>query len=73
MQRRLEIARQCGIQHLINPDEEDVLERVVALTNGEKAAVTVEAIGNPRLVETAYQLTGRKGEVILLVHRVASM
>lgn len=64
--RRLEIARQCGIQHLINPDEEDALERVLALTNGEKATVTVEAIGNPRLVETAYQLTGTKGEVILL-------
>ena len=63
---RLEIAQQCGIQHLINPDEEDVVERVIALTNGEKTAVTVEAIGNPRLVETAYQLTGRKGEVILL-------
>ena len=63
---RLEIARRCGIHHLINPDEEDVLERVLALTDGEKAEVTVEAIGNPRLVETAYQLTRAKGEVILL-------
>ena len=63
---RLEIARLCGIQHLVNPDEEDVLERVLALTDGEKAEVTVEAIGNPRLVETAYQLTRAKGEVILL-------
>ena len=63
---RLEIARQCGIQHLINPDEVDVLERVKALTNGQKAEVTVEAIGNPRLVEMAYQLTRTKGEVILL-------
>ena len=63
---RLEIARQCGIQHLINPDEADVLERVKAITNGQKAEVTVEAIGNPRLVEMAYQLTRTKGEVILL-------
>ena len=59
--RRLEIARQCGIQHLINPDEEDALERVVALTNGEKAAVTVEAIGNPRLVETGVPIDWQKG------------
>lgn len=43
-----------------------MLARVSALTNGEKAAVTVEAIGNPRLVEMAYQLTRTKGEVILL-------
>ena len=63
---RLEIARKCGIQHLINPDEEDVLERVKALTDGHKAEVTVEAIGNPRLVELAYQSTRTKGEVILL-------
>ena len=63
---RIEIARKCGIQHLINPDEEDVLERVQALTGGQKAEVTVEAIGNPRLVELAYQLTRTKGEVILL-------
>ena len=63
---RLEIARKCGIQHLINPDAEDVHERVNALTSGRKAEVTVEAIGNPRLVELAFQLTGRTGEVILL-------
>ena len=63
---RLEIARKCGIQHLINPDEEDVHEQVKTLTGGHKADVTVEAIGNPRLVELAYQLTGHKGEVILL-------
>lgn len=63
---RIEIARKCGIQHLINPDEEDVLEHVKALTDGHKAEVTVEAIGNPRLVELAYQLTRTKGEVILL-------
>ena len=63
---RLEIARKCGIQHLINSDREDVLERVKAITDGRKAEVTVEAIGNPRLVELAYQLTRTKGEVILL-------
>ncbi len=66
VEARLEIARKCGIQHLINPDAADVLERVIALTDGEKAEVTVEAIGNPRLVEMAYQLTRAKGEVILL-------
>lgn len=63
---RIEIARKCGIQHLINPDEEDVHQRVNAITGGQKADVTVEAIGNPRLVELAYQLTRTKGEVVLL-------
>ncbi len=63
---RIEIAQKCGIQHLINPDEENVHERVNSITGGQKADVTVEAIGNPRLVELAYQLTRTKGEVILL-------
>ncbi len=63
---RIEIARKCSIQHLINPDEENVHERVNSITGGQKADVTVEAIGNPRLVELAYQLTRTKGEVILL-------
>ena len=63
---RIEIARKCGVQHLINPDKEDVHERVNAITDGQKADVTVEAIGNPRLVELAFQLTRTKGEVILL-------
>ena len=63
---RIEIARKCGIKHLINADDENVHERVNEITGGKKAEVTVEAIGNPRLVELAYQLTGSKGEVILL-------
>ncbi len=63
---RIEIAQKCGIQHLINPDEENVHERVNSITGGQKADVTVEAIGNPRLVELACQLTRTKGEVILL-------
>ena len=65
--KRIEIARNCGLRHLINPDEEvDIVESVKAMSNGQKAEVTVEAIGNPRLVELAYQLTKTKGEVILL-------
>lgn len=63
---RIEIARNCGIKHLINPDEVDAVETVKELTEGRKAEVTVEAIGNPRLVELAYQTTRTKGEVILL-------
>jgi len=63
---RLDIAARCGIRHLINPEKEDVKEKVMELTNGQGADTTVEAIGNPRLVEMAFQLTRRKGEVILL-------
>lgn len=65
-QMRLDLASRCGIEYLINPEREDVKEKVMKLTNGQGADVTVEAIGNPRLVEMAFQLTKRKGELILL-------
>jgi len=64
--KRLEIASKCGIKHLINPERENPIEKVMELTNKQGAEVTVEAIGNPKLIEMAFKLTKRKGEVILL-------
>ncbi|MEK7396046.1 MAG: zinc-binding alcohol dehydrogenase [Candidatus Poribacteria bacterium] len=66
MPMRLESASKCGIRYLINPEAQNPLERVKELTNGQGAETTVEAIGNPRLIEMAFQLTKHKGEVILL-------
>lgn len=63
---RLECASKCGIKYLVNPESENPLERVKEFTNGQGAEATVEAIGNPRLIEMAFQLTKLKGEVILL-------
>jgi 2-desacetyl-2-hydroxyethyl bacteriochlorophyllide A dehydrogenase len=64
--KRLEIAGKCGIKHLVNTERENPREKVMELTNGQGAEVTVEAIGNPKLIEMAFQLTKRKGEVILV-------
>lgn len=64
--KRLEIAKKCGIKYCINSERENPIEKVMELTNKQGAEVTVEAIGNPRLIEMAFQLTKRKGEVILL-------
>jgi len=64
--KRLEIASKCGIKYLVNPEKENPREKVMELTGGKGADVTVEAIGNPKLIDLAFQLTKSKGEVILL-------
>ena len=64
--KRLELAGQCGIQHLINPAEEDAVERVKELTGGEGARCVVDAIGYPDLIPGVMALARRNGEVVLL-------
>ncbi len=64
--KRLEIAKKCGVKYAVNSSETDVKERVMELTDGEGCEVTIEAIGNPATIETCCQITKRLGEVILL-------
>jgi len=64
--KRLEIAKKCGIKYAINPRGMDLKEKVMELTGGEGCEVTVEAIGSPATLETCGQITKRLGEVILL-------
>jgi len=63
---RLKIAKKCGMRYAVNPSKEDVREKVMELTGGEGCEVTVEAIGNPRTIETCCQITKALGEVVLL-------
>jgi threonine dehydrogenase-like Zn-dependent dehydrogenase len=63
---RRAIAARCGIAATANPQEESVLDRVLDWTGGAGADVVVEAIGEPRLVAEAVELTRRAGEVVLL-------
>jgi threonine dehydrogenase-like Zn-dependent dehydrogenase len=66
--RRLELALECGIRHTINATlgEAAVRDGVMALTGNRGVDATVEAIGNPRTISLAANITGRLGEVILL-------
>ncbi|MFB0505034.1 MAG: zinc-binding alcohol dehydrogenase [Candidatus Bathyarchaeia archaeon] len=64
--RRLEIARGCGVKYTVNPRKANVRERILELTDGGGCEVTVEAIGNPTTIETCCQITKSLGEVILL-------
>ena len=66
IEKRLEIARSCGVKYTVNPRKANVRERILELTDGGGCEVTVEAIGNPATVETCCQITKSLGEVILL-------
>lgn len=66
--RRLDLARECGVRHLIDGSAGDdaVKEQVRALTAGRGVEATIEAVGNPRTIDLAAQITGKLGEVIFL-------
>jgi len=64
--KRLDIAKQCGIEHTINPQEQDTVEAVKALTGGSGVAAVVEATAAPAVVQECFPLCAPLGEVILL-------
>ncbi|MFC1714395.1 zinc-binding alcohol dehydrogenase [Candidatus Poribacteria bacterium] len=64
--KRAELARKCGVRHVINAAEEDVKAAVAEITGGKMCEVVVEAIGSPAVTEKAAELAGKAGEVILL-------
>jgi threonine dehydrogenase-like Zn-dependent dehydrogenase len=63
---RLELARQCGIKHVVNAAESDPVEAVKDLLGGKGAATVVEATGLPDLCLTATKMVAPGGGVVLL-------
>jgi Zn-dependent alcohol dehydrogenase len=61
---KLELARQLGATHGVNPREGDPVEAVRELTNGVDHAF--EALGRQETIELALRLTGRGGQAILI-------
>jgi len=63
---RRELARQCGVEHVIGGAAHEVADAVRALTGGKGARTAVDAVGDVRVVTQAAQLTENHGEVIIL-------
>jgi len=64
---RLQFAREVlGVDYTINSKEEDPVRRVMALTNGLGADITVEAIGIPITLEQAVMAAKRNGKVLVI-------
>jgi len=63
---RLQCARKCGITRVLNPNQDDLYEAVRAWTGDKGVQISVEAVGDVRLIAQAVELTRPRGEVILL-------
>jgi 2-desacetyl-2-hydroxyethyl bacteriochlorophyllide A dehydrogenase len=64
-EKRLATAKACGIEHVINPRDVNLVEAVRAINSGNLCNAVVEATGIPDSVATAVQLV-QNGDVILL-------
>jgi 2-desacetyl-2-hydroxyethyl bacteriochlorophyllide A dehydrogenase len=63
---RLEVARNHGATHTVNPSEDDLAATLASITNGQGFDVCIEATGNPAVIADALQHAARMGRVILL-------
>ena len=63
---RIEKAKACGIERVVNPNETDLKEYVMDWTDGQGVQISIEAIGVSELVSEAVMLTRPYGETILL-------
>jgi threonine dehydrogenase-like Zn-dependent dehydrogenase len=65
-QARLPLARELGIDHVVNISHTDLEGRVSELTSGEGADVVVELSGAPRAIASAFRLARRLGKVSII-------
>lgn len=65
LESRLQRARECGMENVVNSGVKEPLETVHSILGG-KADIVVEAIGNPSLIIQVMDLCRPGGQVILL-------
>ena len=64
LEYRLEVGRQMGATHAINPDAEDVAKAVAEITGGEMADMVVEAVGMESTFNLCSRLVRRNGTMV---------
>ena len=64
--RKLEWAKGFGATHTINAREQDVVEAVQALTDGNGADVVVDAVGRPETFKQAFYARDLAGTAVLV-------
>jgi S-(hydroxymethyl)mycothiol dehydrogenase len=64
--RKLQWAREFGATHTINSREQDPVEGVQALTDGNGANVVVDAVGRPETFKQAFYARDLAGTVVLV-------
>lgn len=65
-ENRLDIAKQCQVDFVVNSAEKDMKQELERLTGGRMVNTFVEAIGNTKLLAEATQCMARNGEIVIL-------
>jgi 2-desacetyl-2-hydroxyethyl bacteriochlorophyllide A dehydrogenase len=63
---RLDVARRHGATHLVNPGRDDLAAAIADATGGRGLDVSIEATGNPAVINDALHAVAPLGRVILL-------
>ncbi len=63
---RLEMGKRLGADHVINASETDVAEKILQLTGGEGADLSIEASGGPDTPQQAIEATKRGGNMLFV-------
>jgi (R,R)-butanediol dehydrogenase / meso-butanediol dehydrogenase / diacetyl reductase len=65
-ERRIEAARQCGADAVIDPTHEDAEKRALELTDGQGFDLVLECAGQPATVLMAAKLTRTRGRLVIM-------
>lgn len=64
---RLDFCRErVGVEHTINGLTEDVTRRLMEITNGDMPTVIIDATGNLRAINTAFEYLAHSGKYVLV-------
>ncbi len=63
---RLELAKEMGATHVLNPAKEDVLAGITAITEGRGVDASIEAVGLPATWQTAQALVKPGGHIAVV-------
>ncbi len=63
---RRELAKRCGIVDVIGADVDDIDRQIRDRTDGRGADITIDAVGDSRVIQQIIPLTATHGQVILL-------
>lgn len=65
-QRRLELAHKVGADFMINPAREDLVALVRKYSGGDGACCTIEAVGNPTVLQSCMQVCAPGARVVVM-------
>lgn len=63
---KLELAKQYGATHTINPKKENVVDAILKITNGRKCDFVIEGTGIPKLLNDSIFYLRNAGRLILM-------